>query len=395
MIIKNAKVFIDGKFHDVDVRYDNEAIQEIGTNLNGDEIIDANGAYLYAGMVDAHCHGGFLRGFNYSTSFKNKGTHIEQIRYLLDRLPSTGVTTVYPTLAIIYPPIKEIYEDMRDSVRNIREVHKDYKGAEPLKFHFEHPFPTLDRYLHPGLKVATPELADFIVDGDYSDVGIFGIAPDYENAIEFIDHLVARGVDPEDGYTKATAEQTRIAADHGMNQASHLFNGYMPMHHRSSDPSVGVLLEDRIYAQLTLDGYHVNPAWVKLTLKVKGIDKCYGITDLSGYSGLPEGRNVMDDGRVIDTHDGFNWRPDGHLQSGNMVANEIMKCARDKVGLTMEEVGTLFFENPARCLKLSDRGKIEKGRRSDLVLMDQDYKVLKTIIKGEVYYEADKDQSWE
>ena len=66
-----------------------------------------------------------------------------------------------------------------------------------------------------------------------------------------------------------------------------------------------------------------------------------------------------------------------------------MKCARDKVGLTMEEVGTLFFENPARCLKLSDRGKIEKGRRSDLVLMDQDYKVLKTIIKGEVYYEAD------
>ena len=116
MIIKNAHVCIDGNFNDVDVRYDETGIQEIGKGLTGDEVLDAHGAYLYAGMVDAHCHGGFLRGFNYSTSFKNRGTHEEQVRYLLDRLPSTGVTTVYPTLAIIYPPIKETYEDMRDSV---------------------------------------------------------------------------------------------------------------------------------------------------------------------------------------------------------------------------------------------------------------------------------------
>ena len=389
MIIKNAKVFIDGQFHDTDVRYDNEKILEIGKDLTGDEVIDADGNYLYAGMIDAHCHGGYQRAFNYHPAFRNVGTHEEQVRYLLAKLPSTGVTTVYPTLAIKNEPINEIYEDMRDSVRTIRKVRKDYVGAEPLKFHFEHPFPTLDRYLHQYIKPATPERADLVTDGDYSDVGIFGIAPDYENAIEFIDYLVSKGVDPEDGYTKATVAQTRLAADHGMNQASHLFNGYQPMHHRISGPSEGVLLEDRIFAQLTMDGYHVNPDWVKLTLRIKGLDRCYGITDLSEFSGLPEGRNVLDDGTVIETHDGYNWRPDGHLLSGNMVANEIMKCARDKVGLTMEEVGSLYFENPAKCLRLTDRGKIEVGRKSDLVIMDKDYKVLKTIINGVVYYEAD------
>ena len=68
MIVRNAHVFIDGNFNDVDVRYDETGIQEIGKGLTGDEVLDANGAYLYAGMVDAHCHGGFLRGFNYSTS---------------------------------------------------------------------------------------------------------------------------------------------------------------------------------------------------------------------------------------------------------------------------------------------------------------------------------------
>lgn len=389
MIIRNAKVFIDGKFWDTDVRYDNNRILEIGKGLTGDEVIDAKGNYLYAGMVDAHCHGGFKRAFNYHPGFRSIGTHEEQVRALLAKLPETGVTTVYPTLAIKNNPINEIYEDMRDSVRVIRKVHKDYVGAEPLKFHFEHPFPTLDRYVHKYVKPATIERADMITDGEYSDVGIFGIAPDYENAIPFIDYLVSKGVDPEDGYTKATVAQTREAADHGMNQASHLFNGYQPMHHRISGPAEGVLLEDRIYAQLTMDGYHVNPDWIKLTLRIKGMDRCYGITDLTEFSGLPEGRNVLEDGTVIETHDGFNWRPDGHLLSGNMVANEIMKCARDKVGLTMEEVGTLYFENPAKCLRLTDRGKIEVGRKSDLVIMDKDYRVLKTIINGEVYYEAD------
>ena len=389
MIIKNAKVFIDGQFRDTDVRYDSSGILEIGKDLAGDEVIDAKGNYLYAGMVDAHCHGGFRRAFNYHPGFRSIGTHEEQVRALLAKLPETGVTTVYPTLAIKNKPINEIYEDMRDSVRVIRKVHKDYVGAEPLKFHFEHPFPTLDRYVHQYVKPATIERADLIVDGDYSDVGIFGIAPDYENAIPFIDYLVSKGVDPEDGYTKATVAQTREAADHGMNQASHLFNGYQPMHHRISGPAEGVLLEDRIFAQLTMDGYHVNPDWIKLTLRIKGMDRCYGITDLTEFSGLPEGRNVLEDGTVIETHDGFNWRPDGHLLSGNMVANEIMKCARDIVGLSMEEVGSLYFENPAKCLRLNDRGKIEVGRKSDLVIMDHDYKVLKTIINGEVYYEAD------
>lgn len=389
MKITNAKVFIDGKFHDdLEVKYDKTGIKEIGKNLIDDEVIDAKGNYLYAGMIDTHCHGGFLRGFNYTTAFKNNGTHEEQVRYILENLPKTGVTTVFPTLAIIYPPRNEIYMDMNECVRNIRKVHKDYRGAEPLKFHFEHPFPTLDRYLHDGLKTPTKELADAIVDEDYSDVGFFGIAPDYENALNFIDFLVSKGVKPETGYTKATVEQTKIAADHGLSQASHLYNGYQPMHHRTSGPNEGVLLDDRIKAQLTIDGYHVNPTWIKFTLKCKGIENCYGITDLSGFSGLPEGENVMDDGSIVVTKDGFNWRPDGHLKSGNMVANEIIKCAKDKVGLSMEEIGTLYFENPAKCCDITDRGKIEVGRRSDFVIMDKDYKVLKTIIKGETYYEA-------
>ena len=46
MIIKNAKVFIDGQFRDTDVRYDNSGILEIGKDLAGDEVIDGKSNYL-------------------------------------------------------------------------------------------------------------------------------------------------------------------------------------------------------------------------------------------------------------------------------------------------------------------------------------------------------------
>ena len=56
MIITNAQVFIDGKFHDVDVQYDENEIINIGKNLteniNGEQIIDAQGNYLFAGFIE-------------------------------------------------------------------------------------------------------------------------------------------------------------------------------------------------------------------------------------------------------------------------------------------------------------------------------------------------------
>ena len=63
MIIKNAKVFIDGEFRNTDVRFDEQTITEIGSDLTGDQIIDAGGNDLYAGIIDCHIHGGFLRSF--------------------------------------------------------------------------------------------------------------------------------------------------------------------------------------------------------------------------------------------------------------------------------------------------------------------------------------------
>ena len=386
MKISNAKVFIDGMFHDVEVQCENGIITNIGTNLVDNEIIDAQGNYVYAGIIDTHCHGGFLRSFGYERKTAHNGSVAEQAKYICAKLPEYGVTTVFPTLASDL----NNYEEEAEAVRIIRSIRDEIEGAEPLKFHFEITYPTLDRYLPEGkiVQLPTKEHTDKLVNYDYSDIAFICVAPELEGTMEWLDYVVSKGVQPEIGYTKASAEKVIEAADHGLCQCSHIFNGFLPMHHRESSPAVGVLLDNRIKAQITMDGFHVHPAWVKLVIKTKGIDNCYGLTDLSSMSGLPEGENILPDGTKVLTKNGFNWRDDGHILSGNMTMDQIMRAARDKVGLTMEEVGLLFTENPAKCTKIEDRGKIQVGRKADFVIMDKDYHVQKTIIDGKSYYEA-------
>lgn len=59
MIIKNINL-IDGTGKDiqrgVDIKVENNVISEIGTHLNGDNIIEGNGQYLLPGMIDSHVH---------------------------------------------------------------------------------------------------------------------------------------------------------------------------------------------------------------------------------------------------------------------------------------------------------------------------------------------------
>ena len=185
---------------------------------------------------------------------------------------------------------------------------------------------------------------------------------------------------------EASAEDVFKAADHGLCQADHMFNGFKAMHHREAGAAAAVLYDDRIKAQLTCDGFHVNPLWVKILIKIKGLDNVYGVSDMSSASGLPEGvHNVR--GRIITAKDGFIYGPDGYIASGNMAINEVMKAARDRCGLTMEEVGSLYTENVARCLNIKDRGKIEVGRKSDLVLMNENYEALITVIGGKIIYQ--------
>ena len=166
------------------------------------------------------------------------------------------------------------------------------------------------------------------------------------------------------------------------------FNGFESMHHRKDGGMVGCMLEDRLTHQITCDGVHVAAPWIKLLIKLKGIDKIYGITDLFNFAGLEDGEYDNDFyGTVVISGPRCCAKKDGMLLGGNLTWDKMMKSARDTIGLSEIEVAKIYGENPCKCLGITDRGKIEVGRRSDFCIMDKDYHVQKTIIKGKIYYQ--------
>ena len=391
MKIVNGNVFIDGKFQKVEVRFDNEKILEIGENLKDDEVIDAKGHDVYAGIIDPHIHGGFLRSFTAAAKDDDSitteyGTPEEQVRYICHEVTKNGVTSIMPTFG------DQTVENYQKIFRTIRKVRKDVKGADPFLFHIEGAYQNPEQsssFDHNNDVLPIKEHTLAICDNDLSDISIIGLAPELKGSMEWLDWLKKEYpfVHVEAGYTKAPADVMIEAARRGLDQTSHMFNGFEAMHHRIDGPDVGVMMSDTINCQLTLDGYHVSKNWCKLLIKVKGLDHIYGLTDLSTYSGIPEGRHELPNGKVIIAEGGMIKDEKGTIQSGNHNMEQIMYLARNKVGLTKEEVASIFCENVAKCLEIKDRGKIEVGRRSDFTIMDDNYKCLKTIIRGEVYYE--------
>lgn len=385
-LIRNAHVFIDGEFVDVDVKYDDNTILEIGKNLTADEVIDANGNYLYAGFVETHQHGGFLRSF-YRNGYAENGNKwcADDAKYILEQLPKYGVTSVLPTLDC------QEEKDSCEALRVLRDLRKQGVGADPFAFHFEGPFlnPGRSACLDPNLCVLpSKEHTLAITDNDLSDVMIMCLAPELPGAEEWTKWVTSQGVHVEIGYTLCDSETIKKAADWGVDTTTHFFNGFEGMHHRKDGGMVGCMLEDRLTHQITCDGVHVAAPWIKLLIKIKGIDNIYGITDLFNFAGLEDGEYENDFyGTVVISGPRCCAKKDGMLLGGNLTWDKMMRSARDTIGLSEIEVAKMYGENPAKCLGIKDRGKIEVGRRSDFCLMDSDYHVLKTIIKGKIIYQ--------
>ena len=376
MLIQKGSVFYDGGFHQEDIRIRNGVMEEIGPCLTAgdEEEVDASGCLVFAGFLDTHIHG-------CNGSECNEGP--EAVRKACALLPNYGVTGFIPTFSL--PDA----ETVRRAVQGVRAA-KGCPGAEVLGMHLDSPF----RYrtiAYSNIKVPpTREYTLEMTDHDLSDIRIISCAPELPGSMEWFRWITDQGVVGEVGHTECTADQVKEAADNGATLLNHFYNGFAPMDHHVSGALAGGLLEDRMYAQLTCDGIHVAEAFVKLTVRAKGIHRVVPVTDCSQFLGMPEGRYMRRDKEVI-FKDGAARDPNGKLVTGAHPFDENMRTLRS-MGFSLEEIGTMCGENPAKSIGETHRGKVERGRKGDLVLMTPDLFVQKTIMDGKVVYDRERDK---
>ena len=369
MIIKNAKVFVDGQFHDYDVKTENGLITEVAENIEGDEVFDARGQYLFAGFIDAHFHG---------ACNVYCGDSVESMREIARTIPQYGTTSYIPT------PIAKNDEITRERIRTIRKS-KNVPGAQVAGIFLYTDYKHRSIPYYPISVVPTKEDTLAIADGDLSDIMAVLYAPELDPDCSWTKWLSDNGVIPLIGFTEGTADDVRNAVKNGARVTDHYPNGFPLLDHHNSSAVLQCLLEDDLYMQLNGDCIHVVPEFIQLMLRMKGDDHIIGVSDSSPLMGKPEGEYKMGD-KTVYIKDGAVRDINGKLVTGCHTFDENMRTMYSK-GFSLETIGKIFTENAAEAYRLKDRGKIEAGRRADLVLMDKDLFVQKTMINGEWFYE--------
>ena len=218
-------------------------------------------------------------------------------------------------------------------------------------------------------------------------IKIITIAPENENAVEFIKHVVAKGVTVAMGHTDATYDHALAGVKAGITSATHTFNAMRPINHREPGVIGVALTEDDVYCEMICDFVHLHPATLKLIYKAKGADRIKMISD-SGHAAGWEVSEFVVDGQTRYVVDGVVRLADGTIAGSAKTMLDGFKNLLS-MGISMGEVSKMASLNPAKTMKIdNETGSIEIGKFADLVVMDKEYNVLNTYVNGKCVYSA-------
>ena len=221
-----------------------------------------------------------------------------------------------------------------------------------------------------------------------SNVKMVTLAPELEGAINMVEDLVGRNIIVSLGHSAATYEQGVEALQAGGTMLTHVFNAMNPLHHRM--PSLPGLLASKYapFFSLIADGIHLHPATVTMAFR-SNPEKCILISDSIELAGMPDG-----------AYPGHAQIPHQQQKHGNKVTIfgtdtligsccGLDECVRNLVqfsGCTWPEAIRCATQNIAELMNIKDRGRIEAGRRADLVVLDSKGTLKQTWVNGRLVY---------
>ena len=340
-----------------------------------DEIIDAKGCYIAPGLIDTHMHG--YGGFSVTDS------SMDDLRQIACGILQYGVTSFLPTTDTRpWPILAETFERIRTLMTESRKW--NYPGAEILGAHAEGPF------LNPVRKGAMNEQHIQTFDArkviPYKDVIlVMTIAPELPGGLQFVREIKEEtDIHLSIGHTDADCQTACRSVLLGVSRATHLFNAMSPLHHRAPGAVCAALTTD-IFTELIADNFHVDPALYRLLARTKG-NRVVLITDTERYVDMPDGE-YEDDGQHYILK-GRECRLDnGTIACSVLHMNEAVRNYQIGAGVSLIDAVRAASLTPAESIGMDAiKGSLLPGRDADIILMDHNCNVLKTIARGKVLY---------
>ena len=345
----------------------------------GAEVIDAEGGYVSPGFIELHIHGYLSKDVCDASE--------ESLRIISKGLLGNGVTGYLPTtMTVDMSVIKGALEACRALMPETRTP--EFDGSEILGVHAEGPFISESKKGAQDPKYILKPDADFVK--EYSDViRVITLAPEEDDA----DFSAIKRITTETdvvvsmGHTSADYDTAVAGVKAGVRHATHLFNAMTPLTHRGPGVVGAALNSDEVSTELIVDTHHVNAALFDTVYKLKGRKLCF-ITDCLPAGGLPEGEYTLGGAKIIYKNDLCRLE-DGTIAGSVLKLNKGVWNVYTNSKIPLNECVNCASLNPATTLGIQEKkGSIKIGKDADLVILDNDFNVRKTIIGGTIKYEA-------
>ena len=371
-VLKHATIYTgEEKIEDGFVRFDKEvlAVGEMKDFIDAphEEIIDAHGKIIVQGFIDIHSHGGY--------GWDAMDGNADEIDAMVKDMQKEGITSYFATtmtqshenIAKAMVAIKEAAE--RNPV--IQGIHlegpfvsKVFKGAQPEKY----------------IEVPDVEVFDEWNKLSGNRIRLVTYAPENSDASAFEEYCVEHNIVPSIGHSNATRAQLM---DSKASHITHLYNAQRGLHHREPGVTGHAFLEENIYTEMIVDGYHIHPDMVKLAFMLKGPERIELITDSMRAKGMPEGESELGGQKVIVKD------KQARLETGNLAGSvlEYQDAFRNMMaftGCSIADVVKMTSVNQAREFGLTKKGAIEVGKDADMVIFDQELQLENTISLGKL-----------
>ena len=327
-------------------------------NLNTENII-------IPGFVDLHCHGG--KGFDTMAG-------LSSIKKMSEYHLAYGTTSLLPTTltATLNDTVKALqgfndFIDQNKSLTNILGVHLEGPFINPNKLGAQPP------------QAQLPNI-DFIKKiKDVAKIKIITLAPELDGADILINYLINNNINVQIGHSLADYNFCMKVMDKNKIGFTHLFNAMSGYNHRHPGV-VTAALNHAEYSEIICDLHHVNQA--NIHLAHKSIPNLYAISDAISACGMPDGKYDFANIKI-------EKKDDQAVINDKTLAGSIVNMLDTfknliKINFSLQQAVAMTSYHAAQYLKENDKGKIEQGFCSNLLVLNQQYNIKEVYLYGDL-----------